>query len=113
MICIKEYIWDQEFAYYTATMSFRETLAKISDARMRFASKCTFLFKQQGIFRREIIRENLKTNEIVTKAMKLTFDAKLTKSGTMRKSKQKGKQAKDRAASQNNGVMQLYQTKSS
>mgnify|MGYP000064097488 CR=1 FL=1 len=40
--------------------------------------------------------------------MKLTFDAKLTKSGTMRKSKQKGKQAKDRAASQNNGVMQLY-----
>ena len=43
-LCIKEYIWDQEISYYEKVMEFRTTLKRITDSKIRFASKCLQIF---------------------------------------------------------------------
>lgn len=63
-LCIKEYIRDQEAAYYEQTVAFRATLKKLPDSQLRLfdglvlntrvVAKVMSIFKSQGVFQRDV-----------------------------------------------------------
>ena len=64
VFCIKEYIRDQEAAYYEQTLTFRATLKKLPDSQVRLrdglvlntrvVAKVMAIFKAQGVFQRDV-----------------------------------------------------------
>ena len=92
-LCIKEYIRDQEAAYYEHTMVFRATLKKLPDSKLRLfvglvlntrvVAKVMSIFKSQGVFQRDVEMERGQARDVASR-VKPRNDTKLTRSGPNR-----------------------------